>query len=74
MSKFAGQMIQKMSLTVTSLESALGPGTANLTIRIGVSLSCLLENKRYHITDKNYSISNITDEFGTNYGWSFKGD
>jgi hypothetical protein len=38
MAKFAKDIIVEMSSIVSALETQLGPGTANLRVRIGVSM------------------------------------
>jgi hypothetical protein len=40
MVKFANDMLVEMSAIVSALETRLGPGTANLRIRVGVSIVC----------------------------------
>jgi hypothetical protein len=38
MVKFANDILVEMSVIVSALETRLGPGTANLRIRVGVSI------------------------------------
>jgi hypothetical protein len=55
MVKFAKQIITKMAIVTSELETFLGPGTSSLTVRAGVSNTprIILKNKLVRLSHLN---------------------